>query len=271
MKSLSQAADLRLPLRLAFSVVLARTKLSAILRSKAIQREGVGLEPALHLGMRLVLIALEGQQIVAATVGDLRGNLGPAGQCIQADQAASQVQAVEQIGQYRQLAPLGIRRALRQHQPVLDRERADQVQRRAAVATVERAPHRLAVDRDLPRCASFGPEHRADPVQKAALEALRVDQHQHPAESVVRGNAARQLEEAAEPVAFAAAIKCDVLEALGLADHGADRDHQDVQQLVLDPPVAAWVLDLGKGIDQRLEHGFLLLARREAYPVRAPD
>src|SRR4051794_37701001 len=35
MKALSQAADLRLPLRLAFSVVLARAKLSAILRSKA--------------------------------------------------------------------------------------------------------------------------------------------------------------------------------------------------------------------------------------------
>src|SRR3954469_4362219 len=35
MKSLSQAADLRLPLRLAFSAVLARAKLSAILRSKA--------------------------------------------------------------------------------------------------------------------------------------------------------------------------------------------------------------------------------------------
>ena len=82
----------------------------------ATQREGVGFEPALHFGMRLVLIALEGQQIVAATVGDPRGYLGPTGQYIQADQAAAQVQAVEQIGQHRQLAPLGIRRALRQHQ-----------------------------------------------------------------------------------------------------------------------------------------------------------
>ena len=52
---------------------------------------------------------------------------------------------------------------------------------------------------------------------------------------------------------------------------GADRDHQDVEQLVLDPPVAAWILDLGELVDQRLEHGFLLLARREAYPVSMPD
>src|SRR4051794_17890470 len=41
MKSLSQAADLRLPLRLAFSVELARAKLRAILRSKARFRAAV--------------------------------------------------------------------------------------------------------------------------------------------------------------------------------------------------------------------------------------
>ena len=56
-------------------------------------------------------------------------------------------------GQHRQLASLGVRSALRQHQPVLDRERADQMQWRAAVLAVERAPHRLAVDRDLPGSA----------------------------------------------------------------------------------------------------------------------
>src|SRR4051812_45515093 len=237
----------------------------------ATQREGFGLEPALYLSMRLLLIALEGQQIVAATAGDLRGNLGLAGERVQADQAASQVQAVEQIGQHHQLAPFGIRRTLRQHQPVLDRERADQVQGQVAVPAVERPPYCLAVDRDLPGNASIGPEHRADPVEKAALEALRVDQHQHAAEGVVRGDAAPQLEEALQPIPLATPVEGDVLEALGLADHGADRDHQDVEQLVLDPAVAAWVFDPGELADQRLEHGFLLVARGEAYPVRSPD
>lgn len=221
--------------------------------------------------MRLLPITLESQQIVAATGGDPRGNRGPAGERIQADETAAQVQAVEQIGQHRQLAPLGVRRALRQHEPVLDRERADQRQRRAPVPAVERAPHRPAVDRDLPGSAGIGPEYRADPGEKAALEALRVDQHRHPAEGVVRGNAARQLEQAAEPVAFAAAVEGDVLKAFGLADHGADRDHQDIEQLVLDPPVTAWVLDPGELVDQRLEHGFLLHVSRQAYPVSMPD
>ena len=39
---------------------------------------------------------------------------------------------------------------------MLHRERADQVQRRAAVLAVERAPDRLAVDRDLPGSAGIG-------------------------------------------------------------------------------------------------------------------
>jgi hypothetical protein len=66
-----------------------------------------------------------------------------------------------------------------------------------------------------------------------------------------------QAAEALQPVPLAAAVEGDVLEALGLADHGADRDHQHVDQLVLDPPVAAWVLDLGELANQRLKHGSL--------------
>ena len=144
---------------------------------------------------------------------------------------------------------------------MLGGEGADQVQGRAAVLAVERAPHRLAVDRDLPRRARIGPEDRPHPAQKAALEALRVDQHQHPAEGVVRGDAVRQLEEALQPVLLAAAVEGDVLEALGLADHGADRDHQDVEQ-----PCSTFQSQRGSSIglelgDQGFEHGLPL--RRE--------
>src|SRR3954469_2226220 len=59
----------------------------------ASQREGVGLEPTPHFGMCLGLIALEGQEIVATTADDLRGDRGSAGEGIQADQAIAQVQA----------------------------------------------------------------------------------------------------------------------------------------------------------------------------------
>src|SRR4051795_13037156 len=70
--------------------------------------------------MCLGLIALEGQEIVATTADDLRGDLGSAGEGIQADQAAAQVQAIEQLGQRRQIASVRADGMLRQHQPVLD-------------------------------------------------------------------------------------------------------------------------------------------------------
>jgi hypothetical protein len=54
---------------------------------------------------------------------------------------------------------------------------------------------------------------------------------------------------------LAAAVERDVLEALRLAEHGADRDHQNVEQPVLDLPLAARVLDRLERSDQGFQHG----------------
>jgi hypothetical protein len=54
---------------------------------------------------------------------------------------------------------------------------------------------------------------------------------------------------------LAAAVERDVLEALRLAEHGADRDHQKVEQPVLDLPLATRVLDRRELGDQGVEHG----------------
>ena len=163
------------------------------------EREGVGREPGLHLGVRLPPVALEGEQVVAAPARDPLGDPGLAGERVEAHQAAREVQPVQQVGQDGQLAALGLGRALGEHEPALGGVGADQVQGRAAVPAVERAPHRLAVDRDLPRRVRLRPEDRPHPAEERALERVRVDQHQHPAEGVVRGDAVRQGEEALEP------------------------------------------------------------------------
>jgi hypothetical protein len=49
---------------------------------------------------------------------------------------------------------------------------------------------------------------------------------------------------------LAAAVEGDVLEALGLAKHGADRDHQDVEQLVLDPGLTHVINSLKATLDR---------------------
>src|SRR3954468_23772903 len=49
-----------------------------------------------------------------------------------------------------------------------------------------------------------------------------------------RGNAVRQFEKSPQPGQLAAPVEGNVVPALGTGDHGADRDHQDVGQRVLD-------------------------------------
>src|SRR3954465_4729898 len=50
----------------------------------------------------------------------------------------------------------------------------------------------------------------------------------------MRGNAVRQLEEGAQPGQLAATVESDIVPALGAGGDGADRDHQDVGQMMLD-------------------------------------
>jgi len=87
----------------------------------------------------------------------------------------------------------------------------------------------------------------------------------------VGGDAAPQLEEALQPVLLAPAVERDVLEALGRADHGADRDHQDVDQPVLDLPVATRVLDRLELADQGFEHGLPSAEKRQPTPSGRRD
>ena len=61
------------------------------------------------------------------------------------------------------------------------------------------------------------------PREEAALELARVDRHRHAPGRVVRGGAARQLEEALEPAPRRAAMQGDALEALGMGRHRTPR------------------------------------------------
>jgi hypothetical protein len=83
-------------------------------------------------------------------------------------------------------------------------------------------------------------------LEKAGLKRVRVDQHEDPAERVVRGNAVRQGQEGLEPSLLAAAVELDILPALRADDHRADRDHQDVDQLMVASARLARILKPGE-------------------------
>jgi hypothetical protein len=129
------------------------------------------------------------------------------------------------------------------------------------VFAVEGAPHRLAVDRDLPRRVLVGAEDRSHPAQKAALERLGSTSISTRRNVSCEGMPFGSSRKPCSHGSLAAAVEGDVLEALGLAEDGADRDHQDVDEPMLDLPPAARVLDGLQLGDQGFEHGLPL--RRE--------
>src|SRR3954462_10734662 len=70
----------------------------------------------------------------------------------------------------------------------------------------------------------------------------------------MRGDAIRQGQEGLQPGPLAPPIERDVLPALGAGDHRTDRDHQDVDELMIAPARLAWILKSRKARCQALDH-----------------
>lgn len=93
---------------------------------------------------------------------------------------------------------------------------------------VEAAAERLAVDGHDLAVADF--MQRGDPTQQTLLELGRLDRPQNGVEAIVRGNAGRKIEKLGQPVALRLTPAGDGHEIIGPANHGAQGDHDDVDQ-----------------------------------------
>src|SRR5690242_14388206 len=198
------------------------------------------------------MVGLQHQEVVGALRPDPFGDALLTAHRVQRDDAAVEVQGVEQLGDGRDLVRLAVDRALAERQPAPARPGADQVQRPALVAAAARAADGLAVDRH--HLALDPGRQRLRPPREAGLERVRVDQHEHPPEGVVRGDAVRQGQEGLEPGLLAATVELDVLPALGAGDHGADRDRENIDQLVIAPARLARVAEPGEARRQTFHH-----------------
>lgn len=120
-------------------------------------------------------VGLEAQQIVTASRQDQLGGFVLAVNCVGGDQPAAEVKAGEQRpgGQDLAVAVSGTEAPLADHEAGRGGEGGDHGQRVAAGGIVERAPERLAVDRDH---AFAGGAERLDEAGEAAGECLRVKQ-----------------------------------------------------------------------------------------------
>jgi hypothetical protein len=74
--------------------------------------------------------------------------------------------------------------------------------------------------------------HGLNPIQKVSLELFRIQAGEDAAKGVVGGDTVGQLQKGREPVEFGMAEAFYIHPAVGTADHGADSNDQDIQQLM---------------------------------------
>src|SRR3954470_7750972 len=216
--------------------------------------------------VRQRMITLERQQVVASARQDLFGGRGLAAHRIQRHDAVLQGELVQQRRNGGDLVRLTIDAALAQHQALLTGPGAHQVQWRLLASMVERASQRLAINGD--HLALKAGHERAGPGGEAGLKGVGVDEHEHPPERVVRGNAVRQRQERPEPGQLTAAIQRDVAPAFSTGNHRTHRNHQDVEQAMPDLTGAARVLDRTQILRQVFDRHALFLRRREGTSSR---
>ena len=123
-----------------------------------------------------------------------------------------------------------------------------------------RVPQRLAVDGDVGQ--AHGGADRPDPTLEARPERGRIQAAEDPLEGVVRRHPVGQVQEAPEPRLAVPHEDLDILPAVAIADDGADRHDDEVQQLVPSAALEPRILEGAKvpleGDSLGTDHGLVL-------------
>jgi hypothetical protein len=99
-----------------------------------------------------------------------------------------------------------------------------------AISPVMRATQGLAVHSyNLPCCQFL---YHLDPLHKASLKLLGVQNGEDPTERVMRGDTMRQFQEPLEPVVFGVPKQLHVFPTVGTTDRSTDGNDHNVQQAV---------------------------------------
>ncbi|PNW63844.1 UNVERIFIED_CONTAM: hypothetical protein BEN50_24770 [Euhalothece sp. KZN 001] len=216
------------------------------------------VEEQLHFVEDRRLIGFDLQQVIAARLVDLAGDLLLAVHGVGGDGGTLEVEQFEQLGHGGDLVALGLGGDLAQRHLVLDAPGADHVDRGLAMGVVEAAPQRLAVHGDQP--PGGVPSDRLRPRDEASLERVGVERGEHAADRVVAGDAVGQVEEGLEPVVLGLAEAFDVGGSLGAADHREEAEGEDVCKAVHDVVPGPGVGQVAK-IAQQIARGVGFHAR----------
>ena len=188
---------------------------------------------------QLRVVVFHAQHVVGASLANRAGDLGLRPHRIDGDDAARDIEHLEQFGNRRDLVGLLRRCRLAQHHAHVGRKRADQMQRRSG-RLARGASARLPIDRDDLVFA----QRRDDasyPGAKGLFELLRIEQREHALEGIGRGHAIVEPQKALQPRHFGTPPLRDLLEVVGPAEHRTHRhgEHfaQPVSRLLRAAPV----------------------------------
>ena len=181
------------------------------------------------IGVQGGLISLEGEQVVAALIDDLPGDLPLAADRIDGDDRALEREHFQELRDCGDLVRLAIDGQLAEHQALVGRPGGDQMQRRAARGAVERPAQGLAVDRHHASGAFGKAPHEG---QETVVELDRVEQTKDAAEGVMARDAMVQPQELAQKRLLRATEQRHIRAVLAAAQHCAEGNHQNLLQIV---------------------------------------
>ncbi len=130
-------------------------------------------------------------------------------------------------------------------------------------ARLARTPQRLAVDGHNPARGQV--RKRRNPGDEARFELVRIDRGEDPVERVMRWNAAGQGEKRLQPRPLLTAELGNIVPTFGAAQHGGDRDQQNLVQPMLPVPLHTRIAHLGKILQGILHIPFSLEHHHNAY------
>ena len=189
---------------------------------------------------------MTGQQVIAAPVENLLGNLGLATDGVDRDDAALEGQRVEQRLDGLNLVAYAAGVFLPQAQATGRGIRADRVQRR--VLSIPGAARRLADNCDH---AHHNPGQVANPRAETGLEHLGVQQAKHATERIVRRGAMLKDQIAFEPRFVVLGPFGDAPPCVGPAQYRTQRHQDHFRQIVPSRRPRPWIAQASKRFRQR--------------------
>jgi hypothetical protein len=187
-------------------------------------------QKSLHLRAQAIVIVFQGQQIIGLLLSDLRGDRLLAVQRVHRHDTAFDVQPPQDFRDRRDLIRAVGDIDLPQGQALRSRPGADKLDRVLLLGFIVRATQRLAVQRDNLPIRQL--DLRVDPFEQTSLELRRGNHAQDTPEGVVRRNAEGQFQKLLQPFRFGLTESFHIGGAFGAADHGAQTNNDDVNQLM---------------------------------------